>query len=71
MKKFNFSELFYEERLFKFDLKMKLTTLLIIVSLFKVHANTYSQNKKITLNLKNVTIEQVFDKIESLSDFKF
>ena len=71
MKKFNFSKLFYEERLFKFDLKMKLTTLLIMVSLFQIQANSYSQNKKITLDLKDVTIEQVFNKIESLSDFKF
>ena len=71
MKKFNFNALFYEERRFKFDLKMKLTTLFLIVSLFQIHANSYSQNKKITLNLKDVTIEQVFNKIESLSDFKF
>jgi len=71
MKKFNFSALFYEERRFKFDLKMKLTTLLIIVSLFQIHANSYSQNKKISLDLKDVTIEHVFNEIESLSDFKF
>ena len=55
----------------KFDLKMKLTTLLLLVSLFNIHANTYSQNKKITINLDNVTIEEVFNKIETLSDFKF
>lgn len=71
MKKFNFSALFYKEKLFKFDLKMKLTTLLLIVSIFQIHANSYSQNKKITLNLNNVSIEEVFTKIESLSDFKF
>lgn len=71
MEKFHFSALFYGERLFKFDLKMKLTTLLLIVSLFKIQANSYSQNKKITLDLKNVTIEQVFNEIESLSEFRF
>ncbi|MEE9363307.1 MAG: TonB-dependent receptor [Cellulophaga sp.] len=50
---------------------MKLTTFLLLVSLFKIEASTYSQNKKITLTLNNVTVEQVFNEIESLSEFKF
>jgi len=55
-----------------FDLKMKLSTLLIIVALFQVKANeTYSQKTKLTLNEQNVSIERVLDKIETLSDFKF
>jgi len=41
----------------KFDLKMKLTTLLLVVSLFKIQANTYSQNAKITLD--NVLEQQL------------
>ena len=32
--------------LFKLSLKMKLTVLLTIVSLFQIQANTYSQRKK-------------------------
>ena len=56
----------------KFDLKMKLTTFLLIVSLFQIHANdTYGQKTKITLNLENVRLENVLDKIETLTEFKF
>ncbi|SDM23847.1 SusC/RagA family TonB-linked outer membrane protein [Kriegella aquimaris] len=57
--------------LFNFGLKMKLTTILLIVSLFKIQANTYSQNTKITLNLKNVSLEEVFNEIEAKTEFRF
>ncbi len=55
----------------KISLKMRLTTLLLIVSLFKIQANTYSQNTKITLNLTNVTVLDVLENIESKSEFNF
>lgn len=55
----------------KFDLKMKFTSLLLLISLFQVYANTYSQNTKITLDLKKVKVEKVLSEIESLTDFKF
>ncbi len=55
----------------KIDLKMKLTTFLLLVSLLKIHASSYSQNTKLTLKLDNVTVEQVFDEIESMSEFRF
>src|SRR5690606_22647031 len=57
----------------QYDLKMKLTTLLLItVSLFQIHANeTYGQMAKITLNLENVSLENVLVRIESLTEFKF
>ncbi|WP_136465328.1 SusC/RagA family TonB-linked outer membrane protein [Flagellimonas onchidii] len=55
----------------KFGLKMKLTTLFLIVSLCYVHGSSYSQNTKITLDLKNTSIENVLNEIESLSEFKF
>ncbi|UKM66468.1 TonB-dependent receptor [Flavobacteriaceae bacterium GSB9] len=55
----------------KMDLKMKLTTILLIVSLLKVQANTYSQNTKLTLNAKDSTVGQVFNQIESMSEFRF
>ncbi len=55
----------------KYDLKMKLTTLLFVVSLFTIKASTYSQNTKISLALENVSIEEVFGEIESLTDFRF
>ena len=50
---------------------MKLTTFLLIISLLKVQANTYSQNTKISLDLENATVEEIFTEIESLSEFKF
>ncbi|MFG6685476.1 SusC/RagA family TonB-linked outer membrane protein [Mariniflexile sp. HNIBRBA6329] len=55
----------------KISLKMKLTTILLIVSLFRVQANTYSQNTKLTLNVKDVTVGYVFNQIESMSEFRF
>lgn len=56
----------------KFDLKMRLTTLFLIVSLFQLQANeSYAQKTKVTLTLENVSIESVLNEIESLTDFKF
>jgi len=56
---------------FKFELRMKLTAILIFIALFQVQASTYSQETKISLDLKNVTVSTVLSEIESLSDFKF
>ncbi len=53
------------------SLKMKLTLILTIVSLFQIHAHTYAQNKKFSIRMSDVTIEQVVNFIESNSDFKF
>ncbi|WP_339708313.1 SusC/RagA family TonB-linked outer membrane protein [uncultured Kriegella sp.] len=51
---------------------MKLTTLLLLlVTLFKIQANTYAQSTRLTIELENVSVEEVFQKIESLSDFRF
>lgn len=55
----------------KLSLKMKLTVLLTIAALFQIQANTYSQNKKISLDLSNASVETVIHKIEALSEFKF
>ncbi len=55
----------------KISLKMKLTTLLLLVSLLKIQASTYSQNTKISLNVKEATVEQIFNKIETNSEFRF
>tara|TARA_R110000822_G_scaffold55581_2_gene141160 strand:- start:13834 stop:17193 length:3360 start_codon:yes stop_codon:yes gene_type:complete len=57
---------------FKFDLKMKLTTLLLFACLFQINASTYSQNTKLTLDIENESIESIlFKKIEHETDFKF
>lgn len=53
-----------------FNLKMRLTILLIILSLFRINANTYSQNTKISLDVKGFTIEKVFDLIQKKTEFK-
>ncbi len=50
---------------------MKLTTLLLIISLFRVQAGIYSQNTLISLNLKSVKVIMALEKIESQSQFKF
>jgi hypothetical protein len=57
--------------LFKISLKMKLTTLLLIISLFEMQASGYSQNTKVSLNLKDASVEQVFREIESKTEFRF
>lgn len=54
-----------------FLLTMKLTGILLIVSLFSVQANTYSQKTKVSLQMDNVAMGEVFAKIEALTDFKF
>ncbi len=56
----------------KFDLKMKLTTLLLLAVLIQLNANTtYSQNTRITLNMTGATVEDVLTEIESMTEFKF
>ena len=58
--------------LWKFDLKMKLTTLFVVVSLFQLKANdSYSQTTKLSLDMNHVMVNDVIRKIESLSEFKF
>ena len=56
---------------FNLSLAMKLTTILLILSIFTVQANSYSQKTKVTLDLEKVSIKKVFEEIESLTDFKF
>lgn len=56
----------------KFDLKMKLTTLLLLTALIGLHANNgYSQKNKITLKANNSSIATVIDNIEATTKFRF
>lgn len=48
---------------------MRLTIILIIISLFQVTASTYSQSTKLNLKFENETLERVFRKIEESSEF--
>ncbi|KAB7530250.1 SusC/RagA family TonB-linked outer membrane protein [Flagellimonas olearia] len=53
------------------SLKMKLTALLVLISLFQIHANSYAQNKRISLDMRQVSVAKVIQEIEHKSDFKF
>jgi TonB-linked SusC/RagA family outer membrane protein len=56
--------------LFQNNLKLKLTTLLILVVMFTIRANSYSQTK-VNLELNNTTVETVLETIEQKTDFRF
>ena len=56
----------------QFDLKMKLTTLFLLVAIFALQANSsYSQKTKISLDFENVPVTEVIDDIESKTKFRF
>ena len=57
--------------LFKIDLKLKLTTLLLLVAIFNSRADSYAQKTKVSLELNNTTVERVIETIEQKTDFKF
>ena len=51
---------------------MKVGLFLLFIVIAQLHAATsYSQNVVINLSLKNVTVEQVLDQIESSTEFSF
>jgi len=54
-----------------FNLKMKLSLLFMLTTMFGLHANSYSQNTKLSLDMDNVTLGTVIDEIESQTEFKF
>ncbi|MFV5694273.1 TonB-dependent receptor [Flavobacterium sp. LB3P122] len=57
--------------LFQNNLKLKLTTLLLLVAMFNIRANTYAQKTKVSLELNNTTVETVIEAIEQKTDFRF
>ncbi|GGW28310.1 SusC/RagA family TonB-linked outer membrane protein [Arenibacter certesii] len=58
MRTINSAEPFHLDWSSTYHLKMKLTALLLIISLFKIHANTYTENLNSTLDFKNATVPQ-------------
>ncbi|MCL3779425.1 SusC/RagA family TonB-linked outer membrane protein [Prolixibacteraceae bacterium JC049] len=48
---------------------MRLTVLLVLVSMFQVVAKSYSQTTKLDMNLRDATISEVFEEIKRKSDF--
>jgi len=56
----------------KLFLKMKMCLFFLLTSVVSVHAGvSYSQNTKLTLNLKNATFADIIEEIESQSEFIF
>lgn len=50
---------------------MKLLCLFMMIMLVQVSASTYSQNTKLSVSGANISLEEVFGKIEDQSDFSF
>lgn len=72
MKKLLNNKRSHHQQFLKFDLKMKLSILFMLVIFFNLHANTaYSQKTKVSLNLKDVSVNQLIDEIESQTEFRF
>ncbi len=55
----------------KILLVMKITSVIILISIMHVSATVYSQSTKLSLNMQEATIKEVLQKIESLSEFRF
>lgn len=55
----------------KIDLKIKLTILFLIVSLFEIQANPNAHSEKLNLDIKQASLIKVFEEIESISDYRF
>ncbi|RNC63396.1 SusC/RagA family TonB-linked outer membrane protein [Proteiniphilum sp. X52] len=51
---------------------MRITALLLIITAFCLQANnSYSQNVKVSLNIQNATITDIFREIENQTDYRF
>ena len=50
---------------------VRTTFLLVFTSIITVSASTYSQNQRISLNMKDVTVKDIIDAIEQQSEFIF
>lgn len=57
--------------LLKHNLKMKLSLLFIFSMVFMMQANTTFSQKKITLNLNDVTVNFLINEIESKTEYRF
>ena len=67
-----FNAIRFDKPFFKFDLKMKLTTLFLLTTLSVMHAGvTYSQKAKLSFYANEMTVAKVIEKIEYTTDFRF
>ena len=71
MKKNRYEMCGLNRRMKKLLFVMKLTILAFFFGLMSLSASTYSQNKKITLDLQGVSLVDVFKQIEAQSEFVF
>lgn len=55
----------------KIVLTMKFTLLLLLITSAQVFATVYSQTTKLSINLQNVSITDILEKIEDQSEFRF
>jgi len=72
MKKFHVSPYFCAHTGWKkILLTMKITFLLLAICLWQVNASIYSQNTRLTLNIKDQPLREVFKELENKSQFRF
>ena len=55
----------------KLVLMTKLTMLLILISFMQISAKVYSQEGKLDINVKNLSIQKIFEEIEGNSEYRF
>lgn len=55
----------------KWDLKMKLTAFFLLVCMLQINATTYSQKTRISLDMNDVQLSEVLNRIETISEFRF
>lgn len=56
-------------RIYKIQLIMKLTLMLLMVAIFQVSASTYAQ--KVTIKVKGATLKEVFEQIQKQTNYDF
>jgi len=62
-------DIWYQMR--KFFIVMKLSLFILLLSLFSAEASVFSQNSKLNLEYKNVSLKEVLGAIEDQSEFRF
>lgn len=64
-------KIFKKKGLLKIIKIMKLSSLLLFIAILNVMSNSFSQDKRISLVLKDVTIKEILDVLESRTNIKF
>ncbi len=55
----------------KILLTMRLTLLLLVISIFSAFSNSYAQKTKLDINVQNSSVKEILDAIETQSEFFF